>query len=438
MQKNNTSDLRIVEVASGDFFSTYGGGQAYVKNIVDELSRQHKNISIISFVDSPYGIEEKSYNGIPLYEVGNDISRLKSLVTEIRPDIIHAHSHKASIIKIGKALGIPVVVTAHHGGILCPTGALINYHDHICDVPVSHRNCLKCVLRNIKFGKIWYPLMRFLPKKQYIQLGKLIKKLPFILFVTPVGEAALQIEKKYKDWNTITNGCSLIIAPCYRIKDAMERNGMDSSKIKILPHGIPQPSRIPKFPNIVNGEIEFFYTGRICYVKGIHILLEAFHALNAPNAKLHLIGGTGNKEEEKYCNRLKNKFAKDNRIIWHGKIPQEKIYETISNFHVCVSSSICLEIFGLNITEALAMGKPVLATMTGGAEMQITDGVNGWLVAPNKDAIQRKMDYIVKHLTHYDSTLSVSSVMSISEHCQNLMDIYKQVDHEIKYNNSGI
>ena len=28
--------MKILQIASGDFFSTYGGGQIYVKNIVDE------------------------------------------------------------------------------------------------------------------------------------------------------------------------------------------------------------------------------------------------------------------------------------------------------------------------------------------------------------------------------------------------------------------
>ena len=430
--------MKILEIASGDFFSTYGGGQVYVKNIVDELFRQKRDIFIISFIDKSVGIEEKSYNGIPLYEVGHNVSQLRLLISEIKPDIIHAHSHKALMVNIGNELNIPVVITAHHGGILCPAGALMDYHDHICNLQVSNSNCLKCVLRKIKLGKIWYPLMRVIPEKQYIKLGKIIKKLPFILFITPIGGAALQIENKRKEWDIITKGCSLMIAPCYKIKDAMVRNGMEPSKIKILPHGIPLPIRTPKFPDIVAGKIKFFYTGRICYVKGIHILLEAFHELKAPNAELHLIGGTGNKEEEKYNNKLKQKFINDSRIIWHGKIPQQKILEAISNFHVCISSSICLEIFGLNIAEALAMGKPILATMNGGAEMQITDGLNGWLVAANKDAMRSKMDYIVKHLTHYDCTLSTSNVMSIYEHCLKLMNIYKLLNDETKHNNSSI
>lgn len=43
--------MNIVEIASGNFFSTYGGGQVYVKNIVDEMIRQRYPVQVISFVN---------------------------------------------------------------------------------------------------------------------------------------------------------------------------------------------------------------------------------------------------------------------------------------------------------------------------------------------------------------------------------------------------
>ena len=42
--------MKILQIASGDFFSTYGGGQIYVKNIVDEWIRRQQNVTVISFV----------------------------------------------------------------------------------------------------------------------------------------------------------------------------------------------------------------------------------------------------------------------------------------------------------------------------------------------------------------------------------------------------
>ena len=390
--------MKVLQIASGDFFSTYGGGQVYVKNIVDEMILQSRDIAVISFLSNKLGsgYDKKNYKGIELYEVKDriGISELQATIHSINPDIIHAHSHKAQISEIGKALHIPVVVTSHHGGIVCPAGTLMNCKDEICEVPVSHKNCLKCVLRNTRTGLFWYPFMRLIPHSAYIRLGKLLQRLPFILIITPVGCAALSIAKKQEEWDTITHGCSRMISPCYKLAEAMQRNGLQRDKTTVLPHGIPLPNHIPPFPSIKNGNVKFFYVGRICYVKGLHILLEAFHRTDAPNAELHLIGGTGNKAEQRYERRLKSKYAKDSRVIWHGKVPLDKVYDSISNLHVSAAAAY-LEAFGLNIAESLAMGKPVLSTRNGGAEMQIQDGVNGWLVPQNDiDAMKEKMQEI--------------------------------------------
>mgnify|MGYP002333221963 FL=1 len=147
------------------------------------------------------------------------------------------------------------------------------------------------------------------------------------------------------------------------------------------------------------------------------------------NVELHLIGGAGNKGERRYMAQLQRKYKKDSRIIWHGKVEPEQVFDEIKNLHVLVLPSICLEIFGLNISEALAMGKPVLATRCGGAEMQIENGVNGWLVEPNDaKALKAKMEDIINDVSIIPS-MEMSgrkSVISIEEHCKILVNLYKE------------
>ena len=84
----------------------------------------------------------------------------------------------------------------------------------------------------------------------------------------------------------------------------MIANGLAAHKVSVIPHGIPMPAQRPAFPAIIDGKIKFYYVGRICYVKGIHILLEAFHSVDAPGIELHLIGGAGNKHEVRYMSDL--------------------------------------------------------------------------------------------------------------------------------------
>ena len=436
--------MKILQIVSGDFFSTYGGGQVYVKNIVDEMIRQGLDVTVLSFVVKDIAINKCDYKGISLWEVGKhaEDTDIEELLRTISPQIIHVHSQKALFATLGERLLIPVVVTAHHGGILCPAGTLMNADDQICQTIVSHEHCLKCCLANIRTGRSWYPMMRLLPKNSYLQLGETLQKLPFIPFISPIGGVALSIQNKIAEWQTICDKATAIIAPSHAIADAMCRNGLSRDKVVVISHGIPKNEEIQNdcpsklggrahaegVSNIAhNGKIRFFYVGRICRIKGLHILLEAFSGIaNLDKAELHIIGSEGNKVEQRYMDNLKHRYTVSN-IVWHGKVSPNEVFNRIKDFDVMVHPTICLEVFGLNIAEALAMNKPVLATRCGGAEMQIVDGENGWLVNPNDvGALRMKMDEIVAYGIHMDTESLHVRVVSIDEHVNDLMQVYEK------------
>lgn len=436
--------MKILQIASGDFFSTYGGGQVYVKNIVDEMIRQGLDVVVLSFVGNDIAIKECDYKGISLWEIGLQAkdADIQELVRTISPNIIHAHSQKALFATLGELLHIPVIITAHHGGILCPAGTLMDADDKICQTIVSHEHCLKCYLANIRTGRSWYPMMKLLPKNGYLRLGRALQKLPFIPFISPIGGAALSIQNKIAEWKTICDKATSIIAPSHAIADAMCRNGLTRDKVTVIAHGIPKneeiqndcPSKLggrahAEGVSILahNGKIRFFYVGRICRVKGLHILLDAFSGIaNRDMAELHIIGGAGNKGEQRYMEQMQRKYTSSN-IVWHGKIAPDEVFVTIKDFDVMVHPTICLEVFGLNIAESLAMNKPVLASRCGGAEMQIVDDVNGWLVAPNNvGALREKMNRIVEHGIHMDTEPLHLRIVGIDEHVNDLMQVYEK------------
>jgi glycosyltransferase involved in cell wall biosynthesis len=58
--------------------------------------------------------------------------------------------------------------------------------------------------------------------------------------------------------------------------------------------------------------------------------------------------------------------------------------------YVCASSS---EGFSLSVLEAAASGRPIVSTRVGGCEELIEDGVNGFLVDRDVDAIRAKLEY---------------------------------------------
>lgn len=389
--------MKLTIVASGDFFSDYGGGQVYVRNLVDELVRRRLacenagttddcntiEVSVISFVKGT-NPTARDYKGISIYQVKDEES-FRNALQQIRPDIVHANGEKLMTARLCKEFGIPCVVTAHHGGLVCPAGALLNTDDEICRIPADYSHCLKCYLRNTPTGLFWYPLLKQYSQERYSKIGQRLERLPNIPFLSPIGRTGLIVSRKLAEWKELSETATHFIAPSDAIAEALRRNGCPEGKITVIPHGIPivQSTASSPFSVLRSPIVNLYYVGRINYVKGIHILLKAFSSIKNPNIRLHLIGGAGTKAEHHYMQRLSRQYKKDTRIIWYGKMPSKQLHNTIKDFQCLVHPTICLEIFGLDIAEALVQNKFVIATRCGGAEMQIVEGSNGWLVKPN-------------------------------------------------------
>jgi glycosyltransferase involved in cell wall biosynthesis len=418
--------VNICIVSSGDFFSDYGGGQVYVRNLVDELaSRTDINTSVISF-SSNCNTEKQDYKGVRVFQVSNE-STFHNALQQIRPDIVHANGEKLTTARQCKELGIPCVVTAHHGGLVCPAGTLLNTDDEICHIPADYSHCLKCYLRNTPTGLFWYPLLKQYSQERYNKIGQCLERLPNIPFLSPIGRTGLIVSRKLADWKELSETATHFIAPSNAMAEALRRNGCPDNKITVISHGIPELTtrlKVQKSTDIgISNIIKFYYIGRINYVKGIHILLEAFSSIEINNIELHFIGGAGNKDEQRYMSRLQKKFKKDSRIIWHGKVPYEKMPDVTEAFHCLVHPAIYLEVFGLNIAEALQAGKYVIASRCGGAEMQIRNNSEGILVEPNDvKALTHAMEQFVS-----EPKTSTSNVINIHQHIDNLIDLYKTI-----------
>lgn len=429
--------MKLTIVASGDFFSDYGGGQVYVRNLVDELVRRRlacENASnaddcntiettVISFVKGT-NPTARDYKGISIYQV-NDEESFRNALQQIRPDIVHANGEKLMTARLCKEFGIPCVVTAHHGGLVCPAGALLNTNDEICRIPADYSHCLKCYLRNTPTGLFWYPILKRYSQERYCKIGQRLERLPNIPFLTPIGRTGLIVSRKLAEWKELSETATHFIAPSNAIAEALRRNGCPEGKITVIPHGIPivQSTASSPFSVLRSPIVYFYYVGRINYVKGIHILLNAFSAIEDQNIKLHLIGGAGTKAEQRYMNRLKRKHHKDGRIIWHGKVPYDQIQNLTKNFNCLIHPAIYLEVFGLNIAESLQAGRYVIATRCGGAEMQIHNENEGLLVEPNGvKALTLAMEQFVSQ-----PKSSTSNVINIHQHIENLIDLYKTI-----------
>ncbi len=420
--------MNVLLTIAGPFSSTYGGGQTYVRRLAAALTEQPEvSLHIAAALHKSAATEP----GVHTLSVEHTEDDLRQLLRNLRPDIVHAHGIKAATARACRAEGVPCIVTAHHGGIICPTGALLNDDNHICRAHVSHRNCLNCVLSSIKGGRWVSQLCRHIPPKLYRMLGIVTERLPFIPFFTPIVHAAQQIYRKRREWQSICRDSICIIAPSVAMADTLRRHGLPLHRVKLLPHGAPSQKNV-SYPPRADKCLRFYYVGRICREKGIHVLLAAFARLADSTAELHIFGGAATRQEKRYQAELLRQYIHHPRLYWHGQQPEDKLNSLTRNFHILVHPAICLEVFGLDIAEALAAGKWVLATRCGGAEMQVKDGQNGWLVEPNSvPELATAMQRILESPPLSGPTYHTNN--TFPRHAEQLCELYHHIiQHETK------
>jgi glycosyltransferase involved in cell wall biosynthesis len=424
--------MKLLIVSSQDFFSDYGGGQVYVKSLVDTFIDMGLDLVILSVSNNRDSL--KHYRDRLVYSINENDKDIDecfvALLERVKPNVVHAHGMKYLVAKICNEKKIPCIITVHHAGIFCPAGALLNYHDEICRVRASHQACFPCVLNNTRLGLLAYPFLRVITHEKRIKYGEFLDRIPFIPYITPLGFASLIIDDTINKWRDISRFSTLMIAPSKAIAESMMVNGTKSEKIRIVPHGIVSSKTSQLSAARKNkGPVKFFFVGRINYVKGLHVLLRAFAKLSATlPCELHVIGSSGNSHEERYMMSLKKKYRDDHRMFWYGKIDNDQSREMISMFDIYVHPTICMEVYGLSIAEALMQGKPVIATRCGGAEDQVIDGLNGILVEPNSD---KELLAAMSGLAENENFLQKISenasrfVVSMNSHAEVLKEIYE-------------
>lgn len=147
-------------------------------------------------------------------------------------------------------------------------------------------------------------------------------------------------------------------------------------------HNIPNPVR-DEFYKINNKEEKnrILFAGRVVPLKAINVLLEALVIIKEtiPNIKLRVAGPLMEKD---YYNKLKN-FIKNNNlnknVEFLGLLNIPELIDEYAKCSIFVLPSFT-ETFSLVIAQALAAGKPVVASSVGGVPSIISDGETGFLV----------------------------------------------------------
>lgn len=182
--------------------------------------------------------------------------------------------------------------------------------------------------------------------------------------------------------------------------------------------------------NITNGEFLFLNIGimHLHDQKGHKDLLNAFanNFRNQKNVQLELIGDGPNR---KNLEVLVKQLGIWEQIRFKGQMKNEEIPQEINKCNVLVVSSH-YETFGVAVIEAMAYGKPVVATECGGPE-SIVNKDNGIIVPRmNVQKLGEGLNNIKNNIKNYDPNI-------IAEYCKNnysekvivqkLIDLYLEV-----------
>jgi glycosyltransferase involved in cell wall biosynthesis len=441
--------MKLCIIASGDYFSSYGGGQIYVKNLVLGMQQRGHDLHVISILTSQTAtepsIERLDANAVAVYQItlpskSIDLSHshelqpfvhkiLKQVVSDIKPDLVHANGWKYASAQVCRELTIPCVITAHHGGIICPNGALLNQHDAICAIPASIDNCLQCALHFVPGGDFLAPIVGLVPYSLSQHIAKSLKNIRNIPFVSPAFQTPLEISYKLEQIDVLRKNIDCIIAPSHAIATALIRNGIPTDKVTIIPHGITPLEKKPLEAFIPKRPLRLGYIGRISYVKGLHVLIDALNLLpDHTNYELHIYGDASTKSEKLYTHSLKEK-SNELPIIWHGKISNDKIQQAYHSFDIMVHPAIYLEVFGLTLLESLSSGRPVIATRCGGPVDFIMDRVDGLLVEPNdpESLVSALKECIDNPLYVQKLSSTIRPINTLENHLNTLEKLYKEL-----------
>lgn len=169
--------------------------------------------------------------------------------------------------------------------------------------------------------------------------------------------------------------CDKVIAISEFVKQAgIEAYGTPDDKIEVIYNSIDLNRFSVSEQRSASGTMELIFVGRLVPEKGVHLLLEALAKLSGQIDVHASIIGFG-VEYEKLINQMKL-LQLDSKVNFLGK--RTDIPQLLAQTDFFVHPAICQEGFGITLVEAMACGKPCIASR-GGAIPEIIDEDTGFV-----------------------------------------------------------
>jgi glycosyltransferase involved in cell wall biosynthesis len=179
-----------------------------------------------------------------------------------------------------------------------------------------------------------------------------------------------------------------IICPSPDLKNLVDSYCfLDGTKTHVVPNGIDLES----YSNVkcenagacleelgLENKDYALYIGRLSVLKGAQYAIEAFKKITdqCPNLKLAIVG------KGDFEHSLRSLAGKNRNIIFTGHVNSLVVRKTLYENSLFVIVPSLYEVFPMVVLEAMACGKPVIASKVGGIPMLVRHGKTGFLTKP--------------------------------------------------------
>jgi len=240
------------------------------------------------------------------------------------------------------------------------------------------------------------------------------------------------------------NSINVITAVSKFVAEECVKKGIPRNKINVIPNGINLKKYRPVYVydelkekfNIKNDDILVLSIARITWNKGFEYALEAIHRVmkaTEKSIKYIIIGPIENKI---YYSKLKEQIERlglINNVIFTGFIPlySSLKFQALSRANIFLAPSLH-ESFGLVILEAMALGKPIIASNCEGIKCLLKHMKTGILVKPaNSEDITNAILFLLIN-PDIQINLSKGAVSACIEYdLKNVVNTYEELYNKI-------